>query len=274
MLAVAANNSNTAHLTKTPPPPTLTPNDPTSPPTISSPTAIIAKRIIIGKSVQGRPLEVFQFGNGAVERLIIAGIHGGYEWNTIDLADEIIHYLKKHPDLIPKDKTLYILRSLNPDGEARAKGIEGRTNDYGVDLNRNFPDHWQADWPLNGCWNYLPITGGSAPASEPETKAVIGFINAHDIDALINYHSAALGIFAGGQPATAKSLSLAEEIASVSDYPYPPIDTGCLFTGQLIDWAAERGIAALDIELTNHRDTDFKQNLVILDRFLSWKPDP
>lgn len=273
-LSVAANNLNAAPPTITSPPPTPTQNAPTPTSTSPPPTAIIAKKILIGKSVEGRHLEVFQFGHGDRERMIIAGIHGGYEWNTIALADEIIQYLKKHPDLIPEDTTLYILRSLNPDGEARAKGIEGRANEHGVDLNRNFPNRWQANWPRDGCWNYLPITAGTAPASEPETKAIIGFIKAHDIDALISYHSAALGIFPGGQPPRSDSISLAEEIASVSDYPYPPIDTGCVFTGQLIDWASDRGIAALDIELTNHRDTDFKQNLVILDRFLSWKPNP
>ncbi|MFO8037489.1 MAG: M14 family metallopeptidase [Anaerolineales bacterium] len=271
---VAAKNFSAAQPTKTPPPPTPTQNAPTPTSTSPPPTAVIAKRLLIGKSVAGRHLEVFQFGTGDRERLIIAGIHGGYEWNTIALADEIIQYLKNHPDLIPKDTTLYILRSLNPDGEARAKGIKGRANDHGVDLNRNFPNRWQSDWPRDGCWNFLPITAGTAPASEPETKALIGFINAHEIDALISYHSAALGIFAGGQPPTSESISLAEEIASVSDYPYPPIDTGCIYTGQLIDWAAARGIAALDIELANHYDTDFKQNLVILSRFLSWKPNP
>ncbi|MBS3750710.1 MAG: hypothetical protein KGY39_04290 [Anaerolineales bacterium] len=254
--------------------PTSTPITPTPKPspTKPTPTQVIAKRIIIGKSVEGRYLEVFQFGSGNTEKLIIAGIHGGYEWNTIALADALIQYLKDHPELVPSDQTLYILRSLNPDGEARSHGIKGRANEHGVDLNRNFPDHWRSDWSREGCWNYLPITAGTGPASEPEAKALISFIEAHNVDALINYHSAALGIFAGGKPATTRSLDLAEEIASISTYPYPPIDTGCQFSGQLIDWAAEKGIAAVDIELTNHQDIDFKQNLLILNKFLSWGP--
>lgn len=271
-LALAAIETKTTQPTKTSLPPTPTKSNPTPTPTVPTPTAVFGKRIVIGRSVEGRPLEVFQFGNGSVERLIIAGIHGGYEWNTIALADEIIEYLKEYPDLIPQELTLYILRSLNPDGEARSKGYKGRANENGVDINRNFPDHWQADWPRDGCWNYLPITAGSAPASEPETKAMISFINAHHIDALISYHSAALGVFPGGQPATSLSVDLAEEVASVSDYPYPPVNTGCVYTGQLIDWAAEKGIAALDIELTNHSDTDFNQNLLILKKFLTWRP--
>jgi predicted deacylase len=90
------------------------------------------------------------------------------------------------------------------------------------------------------------------------------------VDALINYHSAALGIFPGGQPPDPASLSLAETIAAVSDYPYPPVETGCQYTGQLIDWASLNGIAAVDIELSTHSSTDLRQNLRILTAFLNW----
>jgi hypothetical protein len=214
---------------------------------------------------------VYRFGAGEIERMIIAGIHGGYEWNTIALADELIAHLDKHPELIPPDVALYILRSLNPDGEARARGVDGRVNDNGVDLNRNWPSHWQADWPRDGCWKYTPVTAGSGPGSEPETIALMNFLLEYHVDALINYHSAVLGIFPGGQPPDLASVSLAEAVDEVSTYPYPPIDTGCQFTGQLIDWASDNGIAALDIELTNHRDTDFEMNLRVLSVLLNWR---
>jgi predicted deacylase len=226
---------------------------------------------VIGYSVEGRPLEVYRFGDGPVKRMIIAGIHGGYEWNTVALADELIAHLAAHPDLIPPGVTLYILRVLNPDGYARAHGVDGRVNANGVDLNRNWPSHWQADWPRAGCWRYRPTTGGTGPASEPETRALMDFLRTSGVDALVNYHSAALGIFPGGQPPDPASLSLADAVAAVSRYPYPPIDTGCRFTGQLIDWASDHGLAALDVELTNHRDTDFAQNLRILEVLLDWR---
>lgn len=226
---------------------------------------------VIGYSVGGRPLEVFRFGAGEIERMIIAGIHGGYEWNTIALADELIAHLQQHPEVIPPDVTLFILRSLNPDGEARAQGVNGRANENGVDLNRNWPSGWQPDWPRDGCWKYTPVTGGAGPGSEPETQALMNFLLQSRVDALINYHSAVLGIFPGGQPPDEASLRLAEAVAAASPYPYPPIDTGCQFTGQLIDWASDGGIAALDIELRNHRDTDFEINLAILSVLLEWR---
>jgi predicted deacylase len=256
--------------TATPLPPTITPLPPT--PTLIPPSSTpeILQLQVIGSSVAGRPLEVYQFGRGPVEKLIVAGIHGGYEWNTIKLADELIDYLNNHPEVVSLDQTLYILRALNPDGLARSKGFGGRANENNVDINRNFPSNWQAEWPRAGCWDYIPITGGKAAASEPETRSVMAFIQAHDIQALISYHSAALGIFPGGQPPDSGSLSLAEALAAVSEYPYPPINAGCVYTGQFVDWASDQGIPAVDIELTNHQDSDFEKNLKILSVFLDW----
>ena len=260
--------------TSTPLPNTPTPHPPTPTSTPSpvphSPTPTLPQPQVIGYSVAGRPLEVYQFGSGPTQKMIIAGIHGGYEWNTIALADELIGYLESHPEVIPPDQTLYFLRAFNPDGYERSRGFGGRANDNNVDLNRNFPSNWQPDWPRAGCWDYIPIEGGSSAASEPETQALMAFIDTHDITAFISYHSAALGIFPGGQPPDAGSLSLAESLAEVSDYPYPPIDAGCVFTGQLVDWVSDQGIPGVDIELTNHQDTDFEINLAILSVFLDW----
>ena len=238
--------------------------------TLPSPTPALPQPQIIGTSVAGRPLEVYQFGNGPIQKMIIAGIHGGYERNTIELADELIDYLNTHPEIIPVNHTLYLLRAFNPDGFERSKGFGGRANENNVDLNRNFPSDWQAEWPRAGCWDYIPITGGTAAASEPETQSMMTFVESHNLKGFISYHSAALGIFPGGQPPDEGSLSLAESLAAVSDYPYPPIDAGCSFTGQLIDWVSDQGIPGVDIELTNHKDTDFAINLGILSVFLDW----
>jgi predicted deacylase len=47
-----------------------------------------------------RPLEVYRFGNGEPAYMIIAGIHGGYEWNTVELAYELIDLLIKEPERV------------------------------------------------------------------------------------------------------------------------------------------------------------------------------
>jgi hypothetical protein len=101
---------------------------------------------------------------------------------------------------------------------------------------------------------------------------LINFINSHNLQALISYHSAALGIFPGGLPWDENASRLAQSIAEVTSYRFPPIDTGCTYSGTLADYAVSTGIAAVDLELTNHFDTDFEQNLNVLDVLLNFVP--
>jgi hypothetical protein len=244
--------------------PTVTPTPTATPPPYAS------GPMVIGMSVGGRPIEAYRFGTGPVERLTVHGIHGGAEYNTIELADQLIADLSVHPERIPAQVTLYIVRSLNPDGEAREHGPGGRANDHGVDLNRNWDAYWKLKWNLDGCWILTPVTGGPKPFSEPETAALRDFILAHHFTGFISYHSAALGIFAAGQPPDPKSVRLAKAVAAVSDYRYPPIDTGCQYTGDLSDWTARQGIPSIDLELNTHTDPEFAINLKVLDTLLNW----
>ena len=225
---------------------------------------------IIGFSAEGRPLEVYTFGQGEIQDIIIGGIHGGYEWNTIALADQLITYVNENPDVIPSDVTLYILPDMNPDGDARSHDEWGRVNANGVDLNRNFPIGWAPTWDRSGCYDLTLTTSGRGPGSEPETRLVMNFIAAHKINALIDYHSAALGIFPGGTPWDAGSTRLARALASVTTYPFPPVNTGCVYSGTLPDFAVSEGAAAVDMELTNHQDTDLSMNLRALNVLLSF----
>ena len=144
--------------------PSVTPNPFTTPvEAYNTPTPFVLPQgprpIIIGYSVSGRPLQVYKFGQGERQVMIAAGIHGGYEWNTIALADELIIYVNDHPEIIPSDVTLFILRNINPDGDARAHTVDGRVNNHGVDLNRNFPENWQAEWDRDGCWDQRQFFG-------------------------------------------------------------------------------------------------------------------
>jgi hypothetical protein len=254
--------------------PTITPNPHSTLIVAQTPTPFTlgdGKRpLVVGYSVSGRPIEAYAFGNGQHSRMMIAGIHGGYEWNTIALADELIKHIYKNPEIIPKDTTLYILRNMNPDGDARDHGIDGRVNDHGVDLNRNFPTNWSATWERNGCWDNAPTTGGTGPGSEPETKVVMSFLRMRNIETLISYHSAALGVFPGGEPWEKNSTQFAKALAKATGYPFPPIDTGCVYTGTLADYAVELGSVAVDMELSTHKYTDFNENLKALAVLLSW----
>ena len=258
--------------------PTLTPNPFYTPPAFETSTPFILENgprpTVIGFSLAGRPIEVYTFGAGEREYLIVAGIHGGYEWNTIALANELITQITEHPEMIATDATLYIIRNMNPDGEARAHGVDGRVNNNGVDLNRNFPaENWTTEWDRDGCWIYRPTSGGLYAGSEPETRTVMSFIKSHKIDAMISYHSAALGIFPGGVPWEEPSKQFAKALSKATRYPYPPVDTGCEYTGTLADWAVENGVGvAVDMELRSHTETDFNENLKALKVLLSFVP--
>ena len=101
----------------------------------------------------------------------------------------------------------------------------------------------------------------------------MSFIGSRKLEALISYHSAALGVFPGGVPWTEDSKRLAKALSKATDYPYPPIDTGCEYTDTLTDWAMENGVgAAVDMELSDHKNTDFKQNLKALNVLLNFVP--
>jgi len=257
--------------------PTVTPNPlATAIEDYATPTPFVfagdAGSVVVGFSVEGRPIRAYAFGQGENQYLIVAGIHGGYESNTVDLANQLILYVSQNPDVIPASDTLYFIPDMNPDAVARGRNADARVNANGVDLNRNFPsNNWAADWDHTLCWNDRPTTGGTYGGSEPETRAIMNFVGAHRIQAMISYHSAGLGVFPGGIPWQAASIDLAATLASQTGYPYPPIDIGCTYTGTLADWAVEHGVgAAVDMELSDHQDAAFGSNLRALKALLGF----
>jgi predicted deacylase len=239
-----------------------------------TPTSSIRETFAIGKSVEERPLEVYRYGDGPIVRMIVAGIHGGYETNTSELIYALMDDLDSGLIVVPEEVTLYLLPVFNIDGFSDYPNLPtGRPNAHGVDLNRNWSVFWQADWDRTGCFSKIPTTAGKFPFSEPETQALRDFLRNKHVDALISYHSAMSAIYAGGRPKPDRaSDSLARALAQASPYLYPLVNDPCLYTGQLIDWASKNNIAAVDVELKNHKETDLFINREILQAFLMWKP--
>lgn len=228
----------------------------------------------IGKSIEGKSLDMYRFGSGLIVRVIIGAIHGGYESNTATLVYLLRDDLKSGLIVVPEEITLYLLPVFNPDGFYDYLNLPaGRGNAHGVDINRNWSVLWQPDWDRTGCFNYLRLTAGEFPFSEPETIALRDFLLNNRADALISYHSAMSAIFAGGRPEPdLVSDDLARTLSAASLYLYPPTnDPGCQYTGQLIDWASANGIAAVDVELTDHQSNDILINRKLLEAFLAWR---
>lgn len=251
--------------------PSATPLSTDTPPaTATTPAKAITQTV--GLSSQERPIIDYQFKNGPRHLVFVGGMHGGYEWNTILLAYEMIDYFQANLDQIPDAVTLHIIPSANPDGQFLVTGsdsrfavtdvisdtVPGRFNGNDVDLNRN----WDCNWQANGLWRDQWVSGGERPFSEPENIALRDYIVALQPEAVIFWHSALNGVFAAGCPQTYRpSIDLAEVYGLAGGYPIYEAFTSYPVTGDASDWLATQGIASMTVELVTHEDIDWSQNL-------------
>ena len=134
-------------------------------------TAAADSRQPIGRSVQGRPIDLLRDSapDPAIKVLVIGAIHGD-ETAGMRIARRLI---AGDP---PARTDLLVVPTINPDGVAAST----RGNAHGVDLNRNFPFRWH---PLSG-GEY----SGPVPLSEPETRAAYGLILREKPDVTIWFH--------------------------------------------------------------------------------------
>ncbi len=225
----------------------------TSPPTL----APAGDTFVIGRSVEGRDIIGWRFGSGEQVIMLVGGIHAGFEGNTVLLLNEIILYLQATPAAVLPGVSLLIVPVANPDGLMQGRRIEGRFNANGVDLNRN----WGCEWSSEAYFQNQLVNAGSAPFSEPETASLAALIQQMRPRAVIFYHSAADGIFAGNCEVDHGSLALAEVIGQASGYSYGQPFTAYRVTGTAATWVDGLGIPAVDLELQTTRETEFDRNL-------------
>lgn len=217
--------------------------------------------------MQGQEIRVYRWGTGSATLAFVGGIHGGYEINTIELMNEAVLYFRANPEAIPDNVSLFIIPSLNPDGERRYRsdpqvrqnpGV-ARFNANGVDLNRNFDCKWQPE----SMWRSTRVSGGTSSFSEPETRAIRDFVDDYEIDAIIFYHSqgawVATGVCSSATPLTKQfGRSVADAIRV---YNYYTSGSSYPVTGDSAGYFNSIGGIALEIELTNHQDIDWDINL-------------
>lgn len=256
---------------------------PTSTPVVATPatTTPVAEELkdgrktVIGKSVGGRDIAAYQYGKGEKEILFIAGMHGGYAWNTTLLAYEMMDYFMENPNAIPANVKVTIIPTLNPDGLFKTVGtdsrftlsdapatleetIPGRFNGNNVDLNRNFDCDWQAE----GTWQNKTVSGGSKVFSEPESQAIKTYVEANKPTAVITWYSSVGGVFSsnchnGVLPETTK---LTQIFADASGYPAHEEFNYYEITGDMVNWFAKQNIPAISVLLTTHNDTELDKN--------------
>src|SRR5436309_11098930 len=181
-----------------------------------------------GESVDGVPLTMHRPDSGRAEILILAAIHGD-EAETTVVVSEALRCLPAG------ELRAAVILCDNPDGLLRGT----RGNARGVDLNRNFPtSNWRPD-PVffksraNDARD-IALTPGPAPASEPETAALLALIERVQPRAVISLHSALACIDDSGASPLGRRLADRCALPFLTDIGYPT-------QGSMGTWAAERG---------------------------------
>jgi protein MpaA len=186
-------------------------------PSVSVAGEVHEQRVVVGTSAGGRDLvAVHRWADGATRTtLVIGSMHGDEPAGT-----RVVRRLRSAP--VPPGADLWLLPTVNPDGAAAGR----RTNDQGVDLNRNFPRHWVEAGEGTATWS------GPTPASEPETRAVQALLRQVRPRTVVVLHQPLFGV----DSYRAKSMTLVHRLARALDLPVRSFDCGGGCHGTLTDW--------------------------------------
>ena len=173
---------------------------------------------------------------------------------------------------------LWFVPVVNPDGYQFTFDVERlwrknlRDNDGdgviagtdGVDLNRNYPEHWDYDEEGSSSQFSSETYRGPAPASEPETQADISLFDMADLRFAISYHSfGQLLLYPQGWQVQTLSADdpIYVALTGTDDDPAvegfdPDVSAELYITnGEFTDWAhGERGVLAWTPELSEGCD--------------------
>ena len=208
-------------------------------------------RIVIGESVQGRPIEVWhrvpgQDGaqadsGGRIVVLVIGSIHGN-EPAGLDIVD-VLARMSTNEIAEFGDIDLWLMPTGNPDGIAAGT----RHNTNRVDLNRNFPHDW-APLQQPGDYEYA----GTGPASEPETRAMMIFIDDLRPDLTVWFHQDVYRV----PPSRRADRQVRELYAFLTGLPLLAVEGGT-YTGVAATWHRETfGDVSFIVELGKTLSSD------------------
>lgn len=175
----------------------------------------------IGYSIQSRPLlamclskkgkipPIYSCGPTGKPQVLFVATHHAREWVATQMAMRLITYLTANYQTdrritrLLNTTEIWVIPVGNPDGYEYTFTTERlwrknlRDNDGdgvitladGVDINRNFASHWGLDDEGS---SGIPSAGtyrGTAPHSEPETQALVDFINRMNFSFTVTYHT-------------------------------------------------------------------------------------
>lgn len=175
----------------------------------------------LGKTVEGRSIPIFKISdNPAIDEdepevLFLVGVHPREQPPTIAIMNfvkELLSGYGKDAEIteLLNTRELWVVPMLNIDGkvydfqngDGKISGPSWRKNrranpdgTFGVDLNRNFPSRWGGSREYDKSWktDALNTDGfiyeGPAPASEPETRAIMEFIESRPLRIMLDIHA-------------------------------------------------------------------------------------
>ena len=191
---------------------------------------------VYGTSVEGIPLAVHLPDSGNAEIVILAAIHGD-ETETTVVVSEALRCLPAG------DLRAAVILCANPDGMLRGT----RGNARGVDLNRNFPtSNWRPDPVFYKSRaddaRDIALTPGAAPASEPETAALLSLFERLKPSAIVTLHSALACVDDADASPLGRRLAERCALPFLTEIGYPT-------PGSMGTWAGEQGLTLVTLEL-------------------------
>ena len=168
----------------------------------------------IGHTVNGRDIKAFRLGDAKADKtVVLLGVMHGTERAPARTLRTLRDGRKSVAGV-----DLWVIPVLNLDGAA----AERRSNARGVDLNRNFPQNWSR-----------AVTGaGRSAASEPETRALMRFLDRVDPDVVVSLHQP----FGVVDTSVSKDPALARALSRELNLPRRDVDCGGPCHGTLTGW--------------------------------------
>ncbi|WP_457593839.1 M14 family zinc carboxypeptidase [Hydrogenimonas sp.] len=218
--------------------------------------------------------------------LFFTGTIHAREWIGLELAIGFAQYVARNIEydhLVQEaleEACIYMVPCANPDGFEysrnhfsfwRKNRRQNADGSYGVDLNRNFPVGFsKSNNPTSN------IYGGPEPFSEPETRALKGFVESHpNIAIALDYHSQGNVFFPAHDfrhedtvdttDMNVLCANMAEEIRKISDREYgihqgkPPAK---LISGSGREFYYSKGIIASVVEVGTRNISDYLDDMI------------
>ncbi len=148
-----------------------------------------------GYTAQGREIPAVQIGSSPQRLALVGLIHAGESGPEL-IVPALRRLLQQDPHLFDEVSILAV-PGVNLD--AREELVTGtpwylRTNHQGVDLNRNFPAHWEQieyGYGLDSSDPDSVTYRGPRAGSAPETQALLELFNSRPVKLLLSYHALA-----------------------------------------------------------------------------------